>query len=1330
MSSNQVLDETQKPGPPNFIPIFDIKRTHINTSHITQIRNNDDSNIGRDIELIHTLNGPTLPYVYITVGAEPYHGLRLKGLNDSGCSSTLLDCSLWTLIPNHETIPRTPHTTHIQEATGPARVVNSESAEVWITFESTDGRMFSFRKTIHLHKNLNDCCYVGSDITGSARTLLTTSHSMLLKGNLAAEYEINITGLTNDVYDIPINTEAKRQNQAPHITYTPPLPKPKIPDQLKPHLPITVYPTGPPPTPAFSAQAKPPTQVTFANEINLAPNQTYIATANIDIVGDMTSRMHDYVHTHFHNVTLVPPTTSNETQMSIHNGHEHHVTLTHGDTFDPKPVGININTVTTNTDGKLNSIHNDPNMTESEKLAQLEKYAEQGACTISATHYVESRPKLQILDQQETIDYTDDQLIDGLKLDHLPPEDQLIVREMFRRNINMLARNEFDVEANPYITAVIELKDDFQPMTSKYIPIPIHLREDAIKLIRYYLKKGVIEYCHEPTPFVSNMLFQRKKSGKIRGILDARIINYNTKKVAVAMTSGQEITGFLTNKRHITTIDISNAYFCLKLSQESKKYTAFYDPDGNRCHFSAAPQGWVNSSWFLNQLLSQILGDLQGVLFVADDVLIASNSSFMAHLQLVEQVCQRLISANLRANHTKINFLTPNIEFLGLIYNNNTVDIPRARLQGYLDYPYPNTPRKIKTLLASLSYYRKFIPNFAEITRDLHEASLMDPRTFKLTESIKCAVDELKHKLREATALHLPNLSRPYICYSDASSKAIAFTVNQAANPNETIMPNMDLLPVAFLSKMLTKAEQAYSTFKKEALALQYGLTAMDYFFIGHPKIIVYTDAKALIFLRSCKNSNSFLTRVALTLSQYNLEIHHIKGESNHTADALSRQLDESTDTEQTPLRSMTEKEAITLVDKLRVDRGTVITIEEVKNLLLGDPLPSAKATPKPRKPETSTTSLYNTQKGLPITKGAKPIRLPPTKPIRMLALVQDIQVNAMTTRSHAKVDTLEPPQDNTVGELSIGTKILKGGQLTLEDFAQAQKASHNTKQIMYKAQKENTPYKIFGGLLFRTDDNNTLKPVLPECLYDWVIFQEHYGPHGGHRSIEQMYANISKQYYCPTLRSVITNAVQGCFHCLTNKSSPQPKHTINNTLHVTYPRQLWSYDNTGGLSITASGHKLVLIFVDYFSLYTILVPAKTKSGPELMEALKTHVMTPFMPPQSIRMDREPGLVGNKAFIDFAKTNNMQILANAPSHPSSNGQCEARVRCTKQMIRIFIQETKNPNWDEHLPLIQLAMNRTTNRYGYTAEEVMFGMATPSQFDLCRLHQMLLFVSIC
>jgi hypothetical protein len=99
--------------------------------------------------------------------------------------------------------------------------------------------------------------------------------------------------------------------------------------------------------------------------------------------------------------------------------------------------------------------------------------------------------------------------------------------------------------------------------------------------------------------------------------------------------------------------------------------------------------------------------------------------------------------------------------------------------------------------------------------------------------------------------------------------------------------------PIVYFSKTLNEAQRNYDVADLELLAVVMSLDNWRLFLAGSlHKVIVYSDHQNLLYWKEPHKISRCVAREVLRLSEYNIEIHHIKGTSNGQADALSRRPD------------------------------------------------------------------------------------------------------------------------------------------------------------------------------------------------------------------------------------------------------------------------------------------------------------------------------------------------------------------------------------------------------------------------------------------------------
>jgi hypothetical protein len=154
-----------------------------------------------------------------------------------------------------------------------------------------------------------------------------------------------------------------------------------------------------------------------------------------------------------------------------------------------------------------------------------------------------------------------------------------------------------------------------------------------------------------------------------------------------------------------------------------------------------------------------------------------------------------------------------------------------------------------------MSYYRIFIPKFAELAKPLMDLSALRPTQFKWLPIHQQSFDNMIRAIKINTSLHLPDPKKPFFVQTDASDVAGAGRVFQKDDQgNELLM--------AYVSRTFTKAERKYGTFHKEVLALLYCLKSMDFFLRFANKLVILIEAKSILFLRLCKESQGIFFKI------------------------------------------------------------------------------------------------------------------------------------------------------------------------------------------------------------------------------------------------------------------------------------------------------------------------------------------------------------------------------------------------------------------------------------------------------------------------------------
>lgn len=158
---------------------------------------------------------------------------------------------------------------------------------------------------------------------------------------------------------------------------------------------------------------------------------------------------------------------------------------------------------------------------------------------------------------------------------------------------------------------VVELKEGKEPVRLKQYAIKPEVRWEIAPIIEQYLNLGILQECE--SEYNTPIFPVKKPNGKYRLVQDLRAINEITKDIYPVVANPYTLLTSVSEKfEWFTVIDLKDAFFCIPLALESRKYFAFEweSPDTGRRRqltWSRLPQGFKNSpTIFGNQLACEL----------------------------------------------------------------------------------------------------------------------------------------------------------------------------------------------------------------------------------------------------------------------------------------------------------------------------------------------------------------------------------------------------------------------------------------------------------------------------------------------------------------------------------------------------------------------------------------------------------------------------------------------------------------------------------------------------------------------------------------------------
>jgi hypothetical protein len=411
------------------------------------------------------------------------------------------------------------------------------------------------------------------------------------------------------------------------------------------------------------------------------------------------------------------------------------------------------------------------------------------------------------------------------------PEEIQIYTDLFKEFRDVFA---WSYEEMPGIdTKIVEHEitryPDAKPVRQKLRPFNPK-KAAAIKIeVEKFLKVGFIYPIHL-TQWVSNPVPVNKKQGMIHVCTNFCDLNKACPKDNFPTPLIDQIIDECAGCEAFSFMDGFSGYNQIQIKPKDQHKTKFICPWGTFA-YRKMPFGLKNAGATFQRAMSFAFHDLKHIVETYLDDLASLSRKRMdhpTHLRLIFECCRYF---RIHLNPNKCSFYVMSGRLLGFIVSTTGIIVNPLKVEAIIQFPPPRTILQLQSLQGKANFLRRFISNYAEITKGFMRF-LKKGVPFFWDEAAQRSFDALKHALTTAPLLRPPNYNKDLLLYLAIVESTIGMLLVQEDDSFSEYM-------IYYLSRGLVGPKINYSYIEKLALAVVHAVQRFHHYVLFRKTTII-----------------------------------------------------------------------------------------------------------------------------------------------------------------------------------------------------------------------------------------------------------------------------------------------------------------------------------------------------------------------------------------------------------------------------------------------------------------------------------------------------------
>ncbi len=307
----------------------------------------------------------------------------------------------------------------------------------------------------------------------------------------------------------------------------------------------------------------------------------------------------------------------------------------------------------------------------------------------------------------------------------VPEEYQEMYINILFKHQDAISLDKYDLGLAKNYKHKIHLKNEDLVYREQF-KIPEAHHQFIEQTLEEWLKLGVVQRLD--SLYNSPIFCVPKKQGQgLRIVQDFRELKQNLHIDKYSMKEITECIGDIgrANSKIFSTLDLTSGFWQMKLDKKSQPLTAFTIPGKGQFHWITSPMGLLGCPASFQCLMEGVLWNLQNGTVYIDDLLVHSDTHDR-HLQILEQVLERLSQNHLKINLDKCIFGNQEVPYLGFTLTPEGIKPGKNKLKAIQTAKLPNNIKTIRSFIRLCNFFKTHIKDFAIIAAPLFQLTRKD----------------------------------------------------------------------------------------------------------------------------------------------------------------------------------------------------------------------------------------------------------------------------------------------------------------------------------------------------------------------------------------------------------------------------------------------------------------------------------------------------------------------------------------------------------------------------------------------------------------------------